>query len=434
METGCRTTYWRDYIPPPDTPRSKELARSNTYQWAEARCSEPFVSGWMQAWEGLLGEPYKGITVNGQSIPDLYHLDDDGAGGPGTPVPVAAMVRAAQIVLGEASADQRRLIVREIDAPEWRRWMNPEIYVYRHGVRLEEVSDALVEAIHGLMRASLSPAGYVKAAGCMKVNDFLGKVVDGTKVLNERSYNFTMFGEPSQVEPWGWQLHGHHLDMNCLVVRRQMVLSPVFMGAEPNVIDEGPNKGTELFTDQEQTALQLVQSMDQPTRARVRIYKQLSGPEFPSWRYHRADQRHLGGAFQDNRQIPYEGSKVSTFTAVEQDLVRQLIVLGINYLPEGALAVKVQEIAAHWQDTYFCWIGGYQRETGFYYKIHSPVVMVEFDHHSGVFLTNKDPLPFHIHTLVRTPNGNDYGKELLRQYRERYQRQGLPSSPEGKDS
>lgn len=42
--------------------------------------------------------------------------------------------------------------------------------------------------------------------------------------------------------------------------------------------------------------------------------------------------------------------------------------------------------------------------------------MVEFDHHSGVFLTNKDPLPFHIHTLVRTPNGNDYGKELLNQY------------------
>jgi hypothetical protein len=54
--------------------------------------------------------------------------------------------------------------------------------------------------------------------------------------------------------------------------------------------------------------------------------------------------------------------------------------------------------------------------------VHSPVIMVEFDHHSGVFLNNKEPLPFHIHTLVRTPNGNDYGKQLLRQHQERKNR------------
>ena len=44
--------------------------------------------------------------------------------------------------------------------------MNPEIYVYHHGVRLEEVSEELVQAIHDIMRASLSPAGYAKARGC----------------------------------------------------------------------------------------------------------------------------------------------------------------------------------------------------------------------------------------------------------------------------
>ena len=42
--------------------------------------------------------------------------------------------------------------------------------------------------------------------------------------------------------------------------------------------------------------------------------------------------------------------------------------------------------------------------------------MCEFDHHSGVFLTNAEPAKCHIHTIVRAPNGNDYGKELLRQY------------------
>jgi len=52
----------------------------------------------------------------------------------------------------------------------------------------------------------------------------------------------------------------------------------------------------------------------------------------------------------------------------------------------------------------------------FYYKIHSPVVMLEFDHHSGVFLTNDEPRKCHVHTIARTPNGNDYGRELLRLY------------------
>ena len=45
--------------------------------------------------------------------------------------------------------------------------------------------------------------------------------------------------------------------------------------------------------------------------------------------------------------------------------------------------------------------------------------MIEFDHHAGLFLDNPDAEQFHIHTLVRTPNGNDYGMEFLRQQRAR---------------
>jgi hypothetical protein len=44
------------------------------------------------------------------------------------------------------------------------------------------------------------------------------------------------------------------------------------------------------------------------------------------------------------------------------------------------------------------------------------VTFIEFDHHAGVFLTNPEPAKFHVHTIVRTPNGNDYGFDLLRQH------------------
>jgi Protein of unknown function (DUF3500) len=46
--------------------------------------------------------------------------------------------------------------------------------------------------------------------------------------------------------------------------------------------------------------------------------------------------------------------------------------------------------------------------------VQNPVIMVEFDHHAGIFRANREPERFHIHTIVRTPNGNDYGAELVR--------------------
>jgi len=49
------------------------------------------------------------------------------------------------------------------------------------------------------------------------------------------------------------------------------------------------------------------------------------------------------------------------------------------------------------------------------------VVLIEFDHQRPANLRHlaADPtLPNreHIHAVVRTPNGNDYGKDLLRQH------------------
>ena len=44
------------------------------------------------------------------------------------------------------------------------------------------------------------------------------------------------------------------------------------------------------------------------------------------------------------------------------------------------------------------------------------MILVEFDHVSGIVYDNDTPSRDHIHTVVRTPNGNDYGKDLLRQH------------------
>ena len=75
--------------------------------------------------------------------------------------------------------------------------------------------------------------------------------------------------------------------------------------------------------------------------------------------------------------------------------------------------------------THFAWIGETGPDAVFYYRIHSPVILIEFDHQgrgpAGFALGSPaTPSRNHIHTVVRTPNGNDYGKDLLRQHYEQH--------------
>ncbi len=77
------------------------------------------------------------------------------------------------------------------------------------------------------------------------------------------------------------------------------------------------------------------------------------------------------------------------------------------------------EVERHLDRTYFAWMGGSGPDAAFYYRIHSPVVLIKFDHLAGVAFDNDQPTRRHIHTVVRTPNGNDYGRDLLRLHRER---------------
>ena len=59
-----------------------------------------------------------------------------------------------------------------------------------------------------------------------------------------------------------------------------------------------------------------------------------------------------------------------------------------------------------------------EESSAFYYRVHSPVLLIEFDHQRGIVFDNDAASRQHIHTVVRTPNGNDYGRDLLRQHHE----------------
>ena len=396
-----------DYHPFLPKPGQSKIAGPTARAHAEARRQSPRAKEFFAQWARLLAEPFKGITTDGKAIPGLYKLAPNGA-------PAAAMTDAAKALLGLLTETQRGTSCFPADSNTCRRWQNTENYFEDYGLRLEEITDAQREAVLAVLRASLSAKGYQMSRDVMRLNRFLGDLVGGPAILGEWSYNFCLFGTPSMSEPWGWQLFGHHLSLNCMVVGGQMVLTPTFWGAEPSHADVGPFAGTTLFEDEERAGLTLMRSFSPEQQRRAIVAHSMVGGDLPPGRRHFANNLHLAGAHQDNRIIPYEGITATDMSAVQRRNLLDLIGRYIAPLPEGPEKQRVTEIEQHLGDTHFCWIGGFAEDSTFYYRVQSPVVLIEFDHHIGVFLTNAEPAKFHVHTIVRTPNGNDYGLDLLR--------------------
>jgi hypothetical protein len=398
-----------DYRPFLPGPSASKIAGPTARAHAQARLKSPRAGSLFGTWEKLFGETFKGITTDGNAVADLFTRRPEGA-------PTRSMMEAVEILLGQLSAKQRKAMCFPVGSDQWRHWQNTELYVEDYGLRLEEVGQPLRDTVMAVLRAALSPRGYALSRDVMRLNRFLGDLVGGPQVLGEWSYTFCLFGLPSMSEPWGWQLFGHHLCLNCFVLGEQMVLSPAFWGAEPSHADHGPFAGIRLFLDEERAGLALMRSLSAEQQRHAIVAHSMMGGDLPEGRRHFADNLHLGGAFQDNRIVPYEGLKGAALGSVQRRDLIDLVGRYLTPLPPGPLAARLAEVERHLDATHFCWIGGFAEESPFYYRIQSPVIFIEFDHHAGVFLTNPEPAKFHVHTIVRTPNGNDYGIDLLRQH------------------
>jgi hypothetical protein len=406
---------FRQYLFPHDHPRLAAVRGMDPYTYrGHARTPGTFTGGLVEGWTPLYLAPFRGVTEDGVLREGLYPLEPARSG---EEAPVEAMVAAANDLLAALSADDRARVAFPVDAVEWQTWANPEFMQFDTGLRLEFQPPEVREKALALVRASLSPEGFASVHAMMLVNGFLGEVVDLPTVLGEWSYNIALYGTPDLHAPWGWQLFGHHCAVNCLVVEGRMVVAPVFLGAEPDEIDEGPHAGlADLFADRIDAGLAVMAALPEAQRAQATVYAQMVDPAMPPGRVHPGDERHLAGAFQDNRVIPFEGVLVADMPEEARRRVLDVVAGFVRLLPAGPRAARMREIEAYLDETWFSWIGGHEARDVFYYRVQSPVVIAELDHHGGVFLDYDTPKTFHIHTVLRTPHGNDYGRAWVRQW------------------
>jgi hypothetical protein len=245
-------------------------------------------------------------------------------------------------------------------------------------------------------------------------------------------------GTPSAAEPWGFQFEGHHLVLNYFVLGDQVVMTPSFLGSEPtSVTDDQTGASLRVFDEFFTKAVGTVNALSAANQATAILSASKTG------------DNNVAEAFKDNVEVPYAGVRGTALSRTERKALLELVGLFLTVNDTGHAAVKLAEVAEHVDDTYFAWIGATTVDAVFWLRIQSPVVYIEFDCElpgplgsiygaggtgpgggtapsgraapSGSAAapgagSSGTPSRQHVHCVIRTPNGNDYGKELLRMH------------------
>jgi len=377
--------------PAPAPPRTPEFLRQRAEEFRQR--SLTFET------RGL-AEPFKGITTNGQIEKDLFAIRSTG-------VSTEPVRKAADAFLAALTPAQRGKTLFAVDDPEWRKWMNQDFYV-RQGVSFLDMTPAQRDIAIALLQSGLSAKGLKQTRDIMRLNHTLGELNDNDfDRYGEWRYHVTVMGKPSPTEPWGWQLDGHHAIINYFVLGDQVVMTPLFAGSEPVTAHAGRFRGTSVLQDEQNRGVALVNALDANQRKTAVLKVSKTGNE------------NLTEAWKDNVVLDYAGLRASAMTDAQKKQLLDLVALYVNNMDDGHARVKMDEVRRMLDRTWFAWIGETDPAGVFYYRVHSPVILIEFDHQVPANLKQyaKDPNApnhEHIHTVVRTPNGNDYGKDLLR--------------------
>ena len=353
-----------------------------------------------------LAEPFRGVTTDGKLVPGLFPIRSTG-------VSTEPVRKAALTFLAALLPDQRKRTTFPVDDPEWRKWMNQHFYV-RQGVSFREMTEPQRTAAFGLLEAALSAKGLKLSRDIMRLNYTLGELNQNDfEQYGEWLYHVTVMGEPSASEPWGFQVDGHHLIVNYFVLGDQVVMSPAFWGSEPVTARSGKFEGTSILQVERNEGLALLRALTAEQRAKAVLTLSKTGND------------NVGEAFKDNVVLAYAGVRAAELSGAQRQQLLALVSEYVGNLRDDQARVQMSDVRRHLDDTYFAWIGGGEPDSVFYYRIHSPVILIEFDHQRPANLRHlaKDPNApnlEHIHTVVRTPNGNDYGKDLLRQHYEQH--------------
>ncbi|MEQ8505605.1 MAG: DUF3500 domain-containing protein [Rhodospirillales bacterium] len=265
----------------------------------------------------------------------------------------------------------------------------------RNGVVFRDMTAAQRRAAKTLMQSTLSAPGVHKAEAVMALEAVLAEVEGSSLSYRDpEKYYISVFGAPGRY-PWGWRLEGHHLSINVTVAAAgEVSVTPTFLGTNPARIPAGPRKGERVQQDEYVLALRLAAGLGADQRKQALLGDRSLGNVV------------AGPGRGDALKAP-QGLPVASLNAEQQIVLINLITAYVGLARDDIGRPYMDLVRAGWADTRFAWAGPMAEGAAFYYRVHGPRILIEFDNSQGG--------GNHIHSLWRDP-ANDFGRDDLHRH------------------
>ena len=304
------------------------------------------------------------------------------------------MTNAAKAYLNALSPELRARSIFPLDSDERLNWHF--VPLERKGVALREMTSAQKHLAEALLSAGLSQQGIIKAHTIMSLDQILKDMEQGKGPERDpEKYYVTIFGEPSEQGTWGYRFEGHHISLNFTVVNGRIASSPSFFGDNPAEVKEGPRKGLRALMREEDLGRELIKSLDDAQR-NIAIVDKTAPKDIITF-----DSRKAALNGQPNG-IPF-----SKMSAKSKQVLTDLVAEYATNFPPQIADFRMDQFRKNQGNLYFAWSGGIEKGEPHYYRVQTPVFLIEYDDTQN----NAN----HIHSVWRDYAG-DFGEDLLAQH------------------
>jgi len=315
----------------------------------------------------------------------------------GSAATAAAAAHAASAFLESLPAELRATARFPLESKERLNWNF--VPMERTGISLLKLDDAQSELLGPLLATALSPEGLLAARGVLKHENILRRVETEAGVANASRrdpglYYTSIFGKPVPGGAWSWRFEGHHLSVNVTELPGQPpIVAPMFVGANPARVLEGPNAGFRLLAAEEDLGRELVKMLSTAQRQTAMI-RDTAFAEI------------LTGNDPKVQSLEAAGLAAADMTAAEQAQLRRLIELYAGRMVAASARDALTRLdRAGFGKVRFAWAGGIEPGQPHYYRVHGPTLLIEYDDTQN----NAN----HIHTVYRDLE-RDFGGDALR--------------------
>jgi hypothetical protein len=307
-------------------------------------------------------------------------------------------MKAAKEFLDSLSDDQRAAATRPFDDDAQRRtwfyWPSPRV-----GLSLGDMSAEQAKAAHHLVADVISRSAVAKVHAIIGLEHVLDEIEgrEGSRRGLPRDpalYYLTIFGEPSQDEPWSFRFEGHHVSIHITMLGEDVRCTPFFLGANPAIVRHGERIVTRPLGEEEDAAREFMHSLFWTQQDHA-----LVSDDAPD------DILTVNAPALD--ELPNGGGLPASGLASRQlRLLEDLIAVYVERMRSDVAGREMDRIrAAGLEKVVFAWAGSLERGERHYYRVTGPTFLAEYD--------NTQDDANHIHAVWRDLE-RDFGGDLLR--------------------